>query len=41
MKKKFVLALACLLLASLQMNLKAQVKPYDFTDGQFFLQSYK
>ena len=36
MKKKFLLALACLLLASVQMNVKAQVKPYDFTDGKLF-----
>lgn len=36
MKKKFLLGLACLLLASVQMNVKAQVKPYDFTDGKLF-----
>lgn len=36
MKKKLLLGFTCFLLASLQMNLKAQVKPYDFTDGQFF-----
>lgn len=36
MKKNFLLALACLLLASVQMNVKAQVKPYDFTDGKLF-----
>ena len=36
MKKKILLGLACLLLASVQMNVKAQVKPYDFTDGKLF-----
>jgi hypothetical protein len=36
MKKNFLLGLVCLLLANVQMEVKAQVKPYDFTDGTLF-----
>ena len=36
MKKNFLLGLVCLLLANVQMEVKAQVKQYDFTDGTLF-----